>query len=517
MIPIYKAEREAGLVEQIRTQGSISYASTLSSANPKETLKKLIVAKANEIAAKELAEATNQGQIDLHYLDTILATVGWNKNQDVFDKVETWIARYTPEDKPWNLEHDPRCVRGHITGNYVIDIDGNVIAQDTDIDDLPDKYHVVTSGVLYKFLLSKDTELTEEMAQVISEITEGKWFVSMEALFTNFDYAVVTPKGENIVLARNEESAFLTKHLKAYGGSGEYEGHQLGRLMRNITFSGKGLVRCPANPESIIFADVATFKPTNKDMLKEFTQIHNDVGYRLLSNASHEENKERDRMADTNVQVEVLQKELASKESSLTTLAKKNEELEKRLNELNEKQVSAKITDLDSQIKSQNEKITSLQAQVAAEQAARTEAEAKLTKTTEELAKASKELAEANLEKSKATRVSQWVERTGVDHSVATKVVASLIKLDDEEFKNYLETQPAKAATETTKASDDKAGANNADTKKLDEVQSDENTQAGAGSGVNTNVEATKANIASFLKKNYLRSSKNKSVATTKE
>ena len=55
------------------------------------------------------------------------------------------------------------------------------------------------------------------------------------------------------IVPRNNETAFLTRHLRAYGGEGSYQEHQIGRLLRNITFSGKGFVNRPANPESIIF------------------------------------------------------------------------------------------------------------------------------------------------------------------------------------------------------------------------------------------------------------------------
>jgi hypothetical protein len=47
--------------------------------------------------------------------------------------------------------------------------------------------------------------------------------------------------GEQSVVTRNEDTSFLSKHLRSYGGDGEYEGSKVGRLMRNLTFSGKGL------------------------------------------------------------------------------------------------------------------------------------------------------------------------------------------------------------------------------------------------------------------------------------
>ena len=74
----------------------------------------------------------------------------------------------------------------------------------------------------------------------------------MECLFPNFDYALTAPDGSTKVVSRDEASAFLTKHLRSYGGSGEYQNYRVGRLLRNLSFSGKGLVSKPANPRSVI-------------------------------------------------------------------------------------------------------------------------------------------------------------------------------------------------------------------------------------------------------------------------
>ena len=77
----------------------------------------------------------------------------------------------------------------------------------------------------------------------------------MECIFNVFDYAVESPNGEYHVVARGENTAFLTQHLRAYGGGGVYQDHKVGRLLRNITFSGKGFVANPANPDSFILND----------------------------------------------------------------------------------------------------------------------------------------------------------------------------------------------------------------------------------------------------------------------
>jgi chromosome segregation ATPase len=74
----------------------------------------------------------------------------------------------------------------------------------------------------------------------------------MECLFPQFDYALIDSSGSTKVVRREETSAFLTKHLRAYGGTGEYNGYKVGRLLRSFSFSGVGLVKKPANPRSVI-------------------------------------------------------------------------------------------------------------------------------------------------------------------------------------------------------------------------------------------------------------------------
>jgi hypothetical protein len=91
------------------------------------------------------------------------------------------------------------------------------------------------------------------MRDIIDDVEQGKtWHVSMECLFPAFDYALISSTGDQKVIRREESSAFLTKHLRAYGGKGEYNGYKVGRLLRNISFSGVGLVKKPANPRSVI-------------------------------------------------------------------------------------------------------------------------------------------------------------------------------------------------------------------------------------------------------------------------
>jgi hypothetical protein len=193
---------------------------------------------------------SNPDQPDLHYLNCVLASAGWNKNDDVFDLGEFWQARRSPEDKPFNYMHNELDIIGHMTSTIAVDEAGNKISLDTELSELPKRIDLVTSAVIYKYW--SDLEQLERVKELIEEIQSGEWAVSMECLFKSFDYAIINPHGEEKVVARNENSAFLTKHLRAYGGTGEYQGHKIGRLLRNICFSAIGLVKRPANPRSLI-------------------------------------------------------------------------------------------------------------------------------------------------------------------------------------------------------------------------------------------------------------------------
>jgi polyhydroxyalkanoate synthesis regulator phasin len=340
IIPVFKSERESGLAEQIQASASIAYLTQLQDTN----LSQEVVEKFYQSVGSE----ADDSQFDLFYLNTILVTTGWNKNDDVFQRDETWAARYTPIHKQFNLEHNQSKIIGHMTSARAVDESFNLIADDSPMEELPAKFHILTGAVIYRAL--SDEKAQEEIEQIIAEIQEGEWFVSMECLFRGFDYAMTSKEGEQRVIARNEETAFLTKYLKRYGGDGLYNDFSVGRALKNITFSGKGLVRKPANPESIIF--------NSKDIVKAFFVPHvsslNDLGYNT-SNDSTQKKKEKEVkvMANENV---YTQADVDKLNGDIKTLNDKVVELTDNLTKANTARsadVEAKngiITDLKSQI-----------------------------------------------------------------------------------------------------------------------------------------------------------------------
>ncbi len=257
---VYASEKTDNLYDSLQNNKVAAFLSPIAVASelPEATVKKF-----DESIKQHLSSAFASEEVDmfdLYSLYTILVTVGWNLNDDVFGVKEVWNARHSPEDKPFNLEHNPRNVIGHITGSVVVDDAYAVINDNTTVDELPDKFHILTSAVIYKHIKSRDAKLAEETKELIASIARNEWFVSMEALFSDFDYAFTKADGQKFVVARNEETAFLTKHLRVHGGLGEYQGNKVGRHLKDITFSGKGLVKKPGNPESYVFNDVTMFK-----------------------------------------------------------------------------------------------------------------------------------------------------------------------------------------------------------------------------------------------------------------
>lgn len=257
---VYAAEKADNLHEKLQeNKVAISSAQLIDITKLSEGVRNKFDASTKLHLSSALA-ADGEDSFDLHKLYTILVTVAWNLNDDVFGVEEVWNARHSPEDKPFNLEHNPRHVIGHITGSVVVDDSYTVVDDNTPFDKLPEKFHILTSAVVYKHIKSRDEKLSDETKELLESIARGEWYVSMEALFSDFDYALKNDSGVQKVVARNEETAFLTKHLRVHGGLGTYQDYKLGRYLKNITFSGKGLVKRPGNPESYVFNDMTMFK-----------------------------------------------------------------------------------------------------------------------------------------------------------------------------------------------------------------------------------------------------------------
>ena len=481
---IYKQEITDGVADLVQSTASIAYCAPAVHTD-------VIPSLSPTIEDKIKASSANPEQIDLHYITSVLVSTGWNKNDDVFRSEATWAARNTPEDKQFNFMHNENDIIGHITGSYVVDRNGNKIDSDTQ----PDEFDIITEAVLYNSWT--DPENRQRMKQIIAEIEEGKWFVSMECLFAGFDYALLDEKGNAKLLERNEGSAFLTKHLRAYGGDGEYEGYKIGRSLREISFSGKGLVAKPANPRSIILDASKAFCVSSKS--------NNSI---LLSQG--EKN-----MSDTNL----LEKQLADLNSELASVKEENDTLRAKVAEASTKEFDEAVAKLETTVAEKEEAIKALEAAATEKDATITELQETLAKDKEDMKEKMEELNKMKKEKKTEARKAALLD-LGLEAEEAEESLASYETFDDATFDTILTAMKKMV----NKKMEDKAVKKEEEEVKAEEVAEEteaeevaEEAAEAALEGVETTeatlvdssnedeeIEATRASVAAWLENNVL-------------
>ncbi len=464
----------AGLEQKIRQNLSIAYTIPLCIKTDE------LINKALASSLQKLSFASEDDK-DLYKTKSILVSTNWNKNSDVFSPEEVWKARNTPSHKPTKLEHDEHQLVGHITNTWAIDEDGKIIADDTSIEDLPSLYHIVNGAVIY--MVWEDEALKDRASTLIEEIEAEEKYVSMECLFNDFDYAVMNEDGESPkVIARNEDTAWLTKHLRQYGGTGYVDGKAIGRLLKNITFCGKGYVNKPANPNSIIFS---------------VASLNRDSRFFDFSKASHQEEFEDSKVKNENSGV--------SSNSLLTEgvnmsdiLVKEKEKLEAKVEALQADLLKAQETVAKSNIASLEQQIADLKAEnskatetieakdkeLSTAQEELKTLQAEKVKTDEAKAKLEKELEEVRASELEAKRVAMLVDG-GIDKADASAKVKLFANLNDEQFevlaKELVEAKKKKEKYEKDEEDDDDDASGSDDDSDVDD--------SGEASASGTNVE----------------------------
>ena len=160
-----------------------------------------------------------------------------------------------------DIGHIPDLVCGHMTRSWVLTArKRKVILDNRSESELPETIHLACSAVIYRDLGSM---YQSEINRLILGIEAGEVAVSMECRFNEFDYALLDESTGTVkIVARNDETAWMSGLLRWFGGDGIYtvkddngkvkEYYRVGRALRDITFTGKGFVQNPANPDSII-------------------------------------------------------------------------------------------------------------------------------------------------------------------------------------------------------------------------------------------------------------------------
>ena len=189
-------------------------------------------------------------------------------------------ARNTPIHKPINWMHrgsedtknenigvmvNSRLVKGGLSSlKYFTDSDIENFTVGGSSETILGQTHIRQDGVIW-------AQYFPSYAKKIAKgIEDGSLYVSMECFFEDFDYILKDDDDSETftVIKRDESSSHMSKALKGYGGKGKvnYKGqeYRIGRLLRNIVFSGQGIVKEPANIKdgkilSIIINDESSF------------------------------------------------------------------------------------------------------------------------------------------------------------------------------------------------------------------------------------------------------------------
>jgi hypothetical protein len=474
---IYKAEKDAGLTELLSAKSSIVYASLAEKGDKPQ------IAKAS-IDNKSFAGIEDS---DLYYTQSILVTTSWNKNDDIFDPREVWAAKSTPTHKPTNLEHDENSIVGHITSNWPIDEDGQIIEENTDPESLPEKFHILTGSVIYTGYT--EPELKDRALSLIKEIESGTKYVSMECFFKGFDYGLVNKTtGKYNILPRNEETAFLTQHLRAYGGLGEHQNYKIGRVLKEITFSGKGFVNKPANPESIIFT-------------KEELQLNKEIAeYNIILEKNNDFSEEgvfsnQANLKETNMSVE----------TENTTVVAETETVEVPT-------VVEATVETDQQVeaaKKMKEEMMKKEEEMKKMKAALETAQNELSSANEVLAAYKSKEEEMMKKEKKMKRMASLVE-SGIDQTTAENSVEKLDGIDDELFSVIASLIASK---QSVKASEDEEDdeeddseemksapkASVVDASVLETAEVEEAVSLSVGSDEDSQVQNTRAALVDFV------------------
>lgn len=386
-------------------------------------------------------------QKDLYPLTSILVTTRMNKNDDYFDPQETWAAKDSPKHKPFNYGHNENEIIGHIIGNYVIDTQNKIVSNETDASAIPEDFHIVTPSVLYKHWESP--KLKARTKDIIEKVKAGTLFVSMEALFDDFDYILYnTTEGTYQHVPRNENTSFLTKYLRCYGGRGVYNNCKIGRYLKGITFCGKGMVENPANVNSIIFAEKDIPHMTKSSALY--------VDEEIVENPN---NIQETVMAEINVN-DLLAKQLESAQANVASLADEKIKLtiaaqeaksKLEISETKASDLSAKLTEAESKLSKANDEIVALKAKFGDSEKDKDEMKKKHDEMKAKCAELQAELDNAASAAKTSARTEYVKANLKKDDKDAGEMVKTYASFDDAQFKLTIDTlksaMPAKAAS----------------------------------------------------------------------
>ena len=233
---------------------------------------------------------------DVMPFSSLLVTDLWNRNDDVFTTREIVQSYSTAKYKPINWMHRGSEDRENETIGVMVNSDlvtGPVTKLHPLTEDIGEKFlqdktsgniHIKQDGLIWS------AYFPSYAASIQRGIENKDLYVSMECFFDDFGYALRKDEGseQTLFLERNPSNSYMSDKLRAYGGSGKarYNGseYQIGRWLREVVFSGQGIVDDPANRAgseilSVIFAKDEYVKKQDASVSINSTQ-NKIIGYK---------------------------------------------------------------------------------------------------------------------------------------------------------------------------------------------------------------------------------------------
>lgn len=440
--------------------------------------KSLASVEAEEKIKTDLSEVVDQPHPDLLYGSAILVSTNMNLNDDIFLQEEIWAARNTPVGTPYNVEHESTDIIGHIISSRPVDNNGNTL------DAMPenDTFHLEVGFAMYKFIFP-------DLAQrIISEAESNEQAVSMECILEDFDYGLIDESGNLSVIARNEETAFLTKKLRVYGGTGDYQGNKIGRVLRSIRFVGMGSVSVPANPNSKYLQFLVSAK--NKfNLYKDLEELNETKAFLYIDERGKV--MKIDTIEEAKAYIEELTQKVADAETAVSEAqASTNEANEKaQALEAEKQELETSVADLNAKLEAETVKIEAAEQKVEETKASLEAKEAELAELTEAHTAATDKLETIEKEKTLAERVAK-LESLNVKDIDADKIG----NMTDEVFAStieFIESMEVSTADETETEADETEGEVDAESQASEAIDNlEENTEGDENNEALAHVES---------------------------
>ncbi len=460
-------------------------------------------------------------QPDLLYMEDILVSTGANLNDDVFlpeEVIKAIVYLDTVILKPVNWEHNPANIIGTMFDSFIIDKKGNRV--DSNFDELSE-FDVVSQSVIWSSISQQHREWAD---QIIAAAGDNSLFVSMEAFFSDYDFLV----GDQII-QRNERTDFLTSALRVHGGPGHYNNKRVKRVLRNIIFSGKGIVEEPANPpseiravasdldgrtipESCIISELPCIAQKNTEnsdacsitITGAVFDADDDTGISADDDTLIVKNNKGDNKSDNNVEADpivndetekrtIMEKELKELQDKLEAVLAENKALNDKIANSSLTEAESKISELEAKNTDLAKRIEDLDQKIADSEEISKELDdvkADLAKANEEIEKLTSVISDRDNEDRLVARKEAILEIVTLTDEELTGVLAKVKECNDEEFDAYLEDCKLFASKGNVEVDETDASDNTEDVEDADEDDTEDNTDEADAADILDDVQA---------------------------